>query len=146
MSEYTDNAEDYDAFKKALRLLSSEGLRGAMMVVDRELESNAESWEAWSAKADILYFEGEYEKALCCCEESLRRHPDNALACNTKGNILYKLGKYDEAIGCYNKAIEIEPLMAWAWYNKKMATELQLKKASPRVRFLSAQGSRTRKR
>ncbi len=146
MAEYTDNAKGNDAFKKALRLLSSEGLSGAMMVVDRELESNAENWEAWSAKADILYFKGEYEKALRCCEKSLRQNPDNALACNTKGNILYKLGKYEEAIGCYDKAIEIKPLLVRAWYNKKMATELSLKKSSPCVRFLSAQGSRTRKR
>ncbi|MCX6669717.1 MAG: hypothetical protein NTV25_07945 [Methanothrix sp.] len=41
----------------ALDLLSKEGLSGAMMVVDLELGKNSDSWEAWSAKADILCFQ-----------------------------------------------------------------------------------------
>ena len=122
-----------DAFKKALRLLSSEGLDGAIMVVERELESDPESWEAWSAKADIFYFQKRYNNAMTCCEKSLRINPDNAFTCNTKGNILYMLGRYKEAIECYNKAIELEPLFIRAWYNKRMASELQLNKSELRV-------------
>jgi tetratricopeptide (TPR) repeat protein len=60
------------------------------------------------------------------------------LAFNIKGNILYKLGKYKEAIECYNRAIEIEPLFVRAWYNKKMASELELKKSRPRVHYLAS--------
>ena len=144
MAASTDEIKGNDAFKNALRLLSCEGLNGAMMVVERELERNPNSWEAWSSKADIFYFQGRYEMALQCCEKSLRQNPDNALAYNTKGNALYKLLRYKEAIDCYNRAIEIEPLFIRAWYNKKMATELQLKKSSPRVSYVSRE-SRTRK-
>jgi Putative Zn-dependent protease, contains TPR repeats len=145
MAASTDEIKGNDAFKKVLRLLSCEGLNGAMMVVERELESNPNSWEAWSSKADIFYFQGRYEMALQCCEKSLHQNPDNALAYNTKGNALYKLLRYKEAIDCYNRAIEIEPLFIRAWYNKKMATELQLKKSSPRVSYVSRE-PRTRKR
>jgi len=140
----TNETKANEAFKKALRLLSSEGLNGAMMVVERELENNPDSWEAWSAKADILYFQRQYETALQCCETALRKNPDNALALNTKGNILYMLGQYDEAIECYNIAIELEPLLIRAWYNKKLASELQLKKSRPAVRYLASQKSRKR--
>jgi tetratricopeptide (TPR) repeat protein len=140
-----DEAKGNDAFKKALRLLSSEGLDGAMMVVEKELESNPESWEAWSAKGDILYFQGMYRSALQCSERSLSLNPDNALAWNTKGNILYKLGGYKEAIDCYSKAIEIEPLFVRAWYNKKLALELQLKKLKPKVCYLHAREPRMEK-
>ena len=146
MAISTNKMKGNDSFKKALRLLSSEGLNGAMMVVEREMENNPDSWEAWSAKADILYFQGKYENALQCCERSLCQNSENALTFNIKGNILYKLGRYKEAIECYNRAIELEPLFVRAWYNKKLASELQLKKSSPTVRYLASREPSDRKR
>jgi len=143
---YRNNAEGNDAFKKALRLLSSEGLDGAMMVVERELEIDPLNWEAWSAKADIFYFQKSYDASMQCCEKSIKLNPSNALAFNIKGNILYKLGRYKEAIECYNKAIEIEPLFVKAWYNKKMASELQLKKSGLRVHCQVPREAREMKR
>ncbi|MHB8119224.1 MAG: tetratricopeptide repeat protein [Methanothrix sp.] len=141
-----DKVESKDAFKKALRLLSSEGLDGALMVVERELESDPKNWEAWSAKAEILYFQKNNDMSMQCCERSISLNPDNALVFNIKGNILYKLGKYKEAIECYNKVIEIEPLFVRAWYNKKMASELQLKKSRLRVHYLVPREARLEKR
>ena len=117
-----------------------------MMVVERELESDPKNWEAWSAKAEILYFQKKHDLSMQCCERSISLNPDNALAFNIKGNILYKLGKYKEAIECYNKAIEIEPLFVRAWYNKKMASELQLKKSRLRVHYLASHKARQEKR
>jgi len=138
--------KDNSAFKKALRLLSSEGLEGAMMVVERELERDPENWEAWSAKADIHYFQKNYGASMMCCERSLGLNPDNAFAHNIKGNILYKLGRYNEAIECYNRAIEIEPLFVRAWYNKKLASEIQLKKSRLSVHFAKPRSMREGKR
>ncbi|HEX7445580.1 MAG TPA: tetratricopeptide repeat protein [Methanothrix sp.] len=137
MIRSSDDRKGDDAFKKALLLLSREGLDGAAMIVDRELENDPESWEAWSAKADIFYFQKHYNNAMICCEKSLCINPNNALACNTKGNILYMLGRYKEAIGCYNKAIESEPLFIRAWYNKRMASEIQLNKSAIRVHYFA---------
>jgi tetratricopeptide (TPR) repeat protein len=138
--------EGNDAFKKALRLLSSEGVDGALMVVERELEKDPENWEAWSAKAEILYFQNNHDMSLQCCEKSIHINSNNALVFNIKGNVLYKLGKYNEAIECYNKAIEIEPLFVRAWHNKKMASELQLKKSRLRVHYLASHIARQEKR
>ena len=138
--------QDNEAFKKALRLLSSEGLDGAMMVVERELESDAKNWEAWSAKADIHYFQKDYDAAMKCCVKSLSINPDNALTLNIKGNILYKLGRYKEAIECYNMAIDIEPLFVRAWYNKKMASEIQLKKSRLSVHFMKTRNENEKRR
>ncbi|NPV63339.1 MAG: tetratricopeptide repeat protein [Methanotrichaceae archaeon] len=144
MDKSVDDARSNDSLKKALRLLSSNGLDGALMVVERELENNPESWEAWAAKADILYFQGFYESALQCCKRSLGLNPDNALAYNTQGNIFYKQGRYEEACECYTKAIEIEPMLVRAWYNKKLAVEMQLTKARPRIYLMPSRKSTLR--
>jgi tetratricopeptide (TPR) repeat protein len=113
----------------ALDLLSKEGLDGAMMVVNLELQKNPQSWEALGAKADILYLSEKYPQAMNASIEALEINPLNALAWNTKGNVLYKLKRYNEAIECYNRAIEISPFFPKSWYNKKLALEVQLKKS-----------------
>jgi DNA-binding response OmpR family regulator len=117
----------------ALDLFSKEGLDGAMMVVNLELEKNPQSWEALGAQADILYLQEKYFLAMNACNQALEINPLNALAWNTKGNVLYKLKRYDEAIESYNKAIEISPLFPKSWYNKKLALEVQLKKSMRNV-------------
>ncbi|MFB3765525.1 MAG: tetratricopeptide repeat protein [Methanotrichaceae archaeon] len=133
-----------NSLKKAISLLSNGGLDGAMMVVERELESNPDNWEAWAAKADILYLQGMHRSALKCSEVALKFNSENALAWNTKGNALYKLSRYDEAIYCYSRAIEIEPLFVRAWHNKKLAVEMQLKRSKPKIIYLPALESSTR--
>jgi len=137
----TDEVNTDSSFKKALHLLSSDGLDGAMMVVERELERAPDGWEAWAAKADILYLSEMYGTALQCCNRSLDINPENALAWNTKGNVLYKMGKYDASIDCYNRAIEIEPLFVRAWYNKKLALENHLKKHRPRIHSIRGESN-----
>ncbi|TFH50178.1 MAG: tetratricopeptide repeat protein [Methanothrix sp.] len=60
------------------------------MVVERELEKDPENWEAWSAKAEILYFQNNHDMSMQCCEKSIHINSNNALVFNIKGNILYK--------------------------------------------------------
>lgn len=142
----TDENKGSNAFKKALNLLSAEGLDGAMMVVERELENSPDSWEAFGAMADILYLRDMYGSALQCCEKSIKLNSNNALAWNTKGNALYKLGRYEEAIFCYNQAIEIEPLFVRAWHNKKLALDLQMKKSTRKISLSNTRSQDTRSR
>jgi DNA-binding response OmpR family regulator len=127
----------------ALDLLSKEGLRGAMMVVDLELSKNSDSWEALSAKADIFYLQERYFDSLDACNKALKINMQNALVWNIKGNVLYRLDRYDQAIECYNKAIEISPLFPRSWYNKKLALELQLKKSMKRISVRATPKDRT---
>lgn len=119
----------------ALDLLSKDGLEGAMMMVDLELSRDPESWEAWGARADILYLQQRHFEALAASNEALGRNSQNALAWNTKGNVLYRLGRYDEAVECYSRAIEISPLFPKSWYNKKLALEVQLKNSMKKMSF-----------
>jgi|GEM_PF-533024 len=121
------------ALHNALRLLSSDGLGGAMMVVDQELAGDPESWEAWAAKADILYLQGDFVSAKSHSKRSIELNPDNALAWNTLGNSLYRLHQLEEAIDCYDRAIDLDPLLAKAWHNKKMALDIRLSRIRPRV-------------
>jgi tetratricopeptide (TPR) repeat protein len=129
----SDDVLGDESMSRALRLLSSEGLQGAEMIIERELQREPDSWEAWAAKADVLYLQDENEESLACCEKALSINPRNALVLNTKGNALYKLERYDEAIACYDRAIEVEPLFVRAWYNKRMALELQLHKSGLKI-------------
>jgi tetratricopeptide (TPR) repeat protein len=129
-----DDSCSNDSLERALNLLSKHGLEGAASLVERVLQEDPDSWEAWAAKADILYFLGQHSESLECCERSLRIEPENALAWNTKGNALYGLDRYEEAINCYSMAIKAEPLFIRAWMNKKMALEVLLRRSSPRVR------------
>ncbi len=59
----------------ALDLLSKEGLDGAMMVVNLELQKNPQSWEALGAKADILYLSEKYPQAMNACIQALELNP-----------------------------------------------------------------------
>jgi tetratricopeptide (TPR) repeat protein len=121
------------AYKNVLRVLSADGLDGAIMVVEKELEKDPSNWEALAAKADILYLRGLVSQACGYAKKAVAANPNNALAWNTLGNILYKMKKYDDAIECYNHAIELDPMIAKAWYNKKLALDFQMKTFRPRI-------------
>ncbi len=81
----------------------------ALLAVGKKLESNVMDWEAWAAKADLLYSAGLYEIAIRCCDRSLKLNPNNVFVWNTKGNALNKLGRSDDAANCYIKAKELDP-------------------------------------
>lgn len=136
------SSDDKNPIHNALHLLSNSGLEGSMIIVECELEKEPDSWEAWAAKADILYLRNDYSESLECCERSLSSNPENALTWYSKGNALYMLKRYNEAIDCYNKAIEIDPFLAKAWYNKKLANDILLQKMVPRVAMHAVEGRR----
>jgi hypothetical protein len=54
-----------------LDLLSKDGLDGATMVVNLELEKNPRSWEALGAQAEILYLREKYFLAINACNKAL---------------------------------------------------------------------------
>ena len=87
-------------------------VKRAIESIDGELERDPESWEAWSAKAEVLYLCQDYAGALKCCEIAINLDPWNALAWCTKAGILRKPSKWDEAAECYSKATEIEPFLS----------------------------------
>ncbi len=93
----------------AFRLADDEDVDHMLAVIGKKLEINPADWEAWAAKADILYSIGMYQAAILCCDRSLTPNPDNAFTWVTKGNALDKLGRREEASRCYNRAGELEP-------------------------------------
>jgi tetratricopeptide (TPR) repeat protein len=84
-------------------------------VLDREIERSPNSWEAWSAKADLLYQQRHLAEALKACDISLELNQEDALTWKTRGDILAELRRVDEAAYCFNRAVEIEPLFLKAW-------------------------------
>jgi hypothetical protein len=75
----------------------------------------------WLNKGDTLYYQGKYDKALECYNESIRLNSSNAEAWNNKGWALYNQGKYDDAIKALDEAIRLDPKDATAWNNKGQA-------------------------
>jgi len=79
----------------------------SLVAIEKELEKNPDSWEAWAAKADVLYSIEMYETAVWCCNKSLALNPDDALAWITEGNALEQLGRHDEAVAAIGKAMDL---------------------------------------
>lgn len=77
--------------------------------IGKELEKDLGNWEAWAAKADILYSLGMYEISIRCCDRSLAINPDDVLSWITRANALEKLGRHEEALDSLAKARELEP-------------------------------------
>jgi tetratricopeptide (TPR) repeat protein len=75
-----------------------------LVAIGKRLEKNQDDWEAWAAKADVLYSLGMNEIATRCCDRALSLNPDNVLTWVTKGEALIKLGKIEEAKEALAKA------------------------------------------
>ena len=75
-----------------------------LVAIGKRLETNLDDWEAWAAKADILYSLGMNEIANRCCDRALALNPENVLTWITKGEALIKLGKIEEAKAALAKA------------------------------------------
>lgn len=75
-----------------------------LVAIGKRLEKNPDDWEAWAAKADILYSLRMYEIAIRCCDKTLALNPENKLTWVTKADALTKLGKIEEARAAYAKA------------------------------------------
>ncbi len=79
----------------------------SLTAIGKKLEENLDNWEAWSAKADILFSLGLYDVSIRCCDRSLVLNPDNALTWITKGNAFDKLGMHEDADVAFAKAKEL---------------------------------------
>ncbi len=82
-----------------------------LAAIGKELEKNPADWEAWSAKAEILFSLDMNEAAVRCCDKSLALNPNNVLALISKGKVLKRLGRDDEADRCHGRAIELGPFL-----------------------------------
>jgi tetratricopeptide (TPR) repeat protein len=82
----------------------NEHVEHMLAAVCKDLENNPNNWEAWAAKADILFSIGMYGISIRCCDRSLAINPDNELTWMTKGNLLYKLGRHEDADAAFAKA------------------------------------------
>jgi Flp pilus assembly protein TadD len=79
----------------------------SLIAIGKELEKNLNNWEAWAAKADILFSMGLFEVAIRCCDRSLAINPDNALTWMTKAKALERIGKHEDAEAAFVRAKEL---------------------------------------
>ncbi len=88
----------------------------ALLAIEKELEKDPANWEAWAAKADILYSLRIFETAIRCCDKSLSLNPYNSLTRLTKCKVLDKLGRHGDAVICLEKTkMQIHELESRNW-------------------------------
>jgi tetratricopeptide (TPR) repeat protein len=80
------------------------------MIQTSPSSQSTQSWSgnsasSWLSKANALYNQGQYEKALDAYNTTIGMDPTLAEAWYGKGNALYKLGRFDEAAAIFNAAI-----------------------------------------
>ena len=82
------------------------------------LEINPRYVEAYSNRAGIWYFKGDYDKAIDDYTKALEIDPGNTTAMYNKGNAHFKLNNLEEAESAFNRTLELDPNYSEAWYNK----------------------------
>jgi tetratricopeptide (TPR) repeat protein len=61
----------------------------------------------------------QYEEAIICYDDALRKNPNIAVACHNKAKALITLGRYEEADEFIDRAIKLNPNLAVAWSNRQ---------------------------
>jgi tetratricopeptide (TPR) repeat protein len=99
--------ETFDEFLTlAKQLFDEKQYESALTNLDKALELNSNSTEAWTYKGRASLMLDRYEDALKYCDKALALNPDYDDALANKGTTLYALGKHDKAIYCYSKLTE----------------------------------------
>ncbi|MCP3671090.1 MAG: tetratricopeptide repeat protein [Gammaproteobacteria bacterium] len=65
----------------------------------------------------VLQHKGEYERAIECFEEAIKKDQSSAAAFNNAGNSFRSLGNYDRAIHAFMQAIRLSPETAMVYNN-----------------------------
>jgi tetratricopeptide (TPR) repeat protein len=95
----------------------------ASLSVDKFLDSNANSTDAFYLKGRILYAMKKYEDAIICFDKVIKSNPLDYNAWYSKGEVLDGLHRYQDAISCYDNATVVDRIIKnkfvyRAWINK----------------------------
>ncbi|MFW3146401.1 MAG: tetratricopeptide repeat protein [Thermoplasmatota archaeon] len=91
-------------------ILSEKGeLDLSLQTLDRSLEKDPYSEDAWNNKAVVLYKAGRNREALECLDHALRINDKSVETWANAGIILEKMGEYGPALECYKNILEIDP-------------------------------------
>lgn len=73
------------------------------------MDSSATHEELLLRQSDILIADGEYEKAISCLDEILKRDPEDEEALSLKGLAYCLKGEPETGIAIFEEALEIDP-------------------------------------
>lgn len=86
--------------------------------LDERMKSIKDSPESWCGRGMDYYEASDYQKAVECFQEALKRNPEYVQACYNLGLTLDNCKRYDQALQCYNRTLELKPTHPNAWNNK----------------------------
>jgi tetratricopeptide (TPR) repeat protein/DNA-binding transcriptional ArsR family regulator len=92
----------------------------ALKEVDRVIELNPSSYNAWNNRGTTLSILGRYEEALASYDKALDINPLFETWLN-RGILLGNLNRYENEIISYDKALELRPDNSEVWNNRGVA-------------------------
>ncbi len=105
----------------ALAHLGLGELDKATVELNKTLELNPNSVEAYSVLGEVYLEKGSPEESIACLTKALKINDRYADAHNNLGNAYWKLGWHEQAISEYKEAIEINPNLSTARINLGIA-------------------------
>lgn len=101
---------EYEYFETKARLSHYDGdTQQIIENLNRAIDYDPYSLNAWMQLNDTYFQNGQFEKALECTEYALAIEPDDYEALMSRGNSLYELDRQQEAMECYKKCAQLYP-------------------------------------
>lgn len=89
----------------------------ALIEVDKALDLDPKSAEAYFNKGLALSGQGKIEKSILHYEQALKINPEFGLALNNLGSAYLDLGEEEKALNFHRQATEVSPTIALFWVN-----------------------------
>lgn len=99
-------------------LLREQNPQKALEILDKAVQLDPQSAEAFVRRGVIRWDQGDREAALNDVDRSLQLNPDFAFAVRFKAEMLAELGQIDEALDAYTRAISLDPYSPQAYLGR----------------------------
>lgn len=108
--------------QRAIKALHEKKQELALRLLDAVVEQAPDYAEGWSQRAQVLYLEGQSERAVGDLRRALALDPNHFRALGTLGHILREMGEKKGALLAYRKLLEVFPFAPGA---KQAVSELE---------------------
>jgi Zn-dependent protease len=104
--------------EKSEKLIKQQQYVEAIGLLDQDLESHPQHFDAWWLKGTALCHLHCYEEALGCYQSALQIDPNVTSLWHNSAILLSALDRPQQAIDMYNRALELEPDDVQLWVSK----------------------------
>ena len=117
MSEKNKKKLSQEDLTITYKLMADGKYKEALITLDSLTEIFPNNYFLYNIGGQCYHHLYQYELAINCYDESIKKNPNYADVFNNKANALAGLQKFDEAIPFFNQAIKINPDFDLAYFN-----------------------------